>query len=121
MLFYSTVFTTVLQVFFSAIAIKFFSYSKTCASCDKKRVYTLTDENGRAFPVRRYVSAAGDCRFEVFNCAKLVGRGLAGMGKLLDCSAINDGGRAAAIAEDEEAQRAFYGNYTAGHRKKSVL
>ena len=65
--------------------------------------------------MRRYVSAAGDCRFEVFNCAKLVVRGLAGMGKLLDCSAINDGGRAAAIAEDEEAQRAFYGNYTAGH------
>ena len=96
-------------------------FGKTCASCDKKHVYTLTDENGRAFPVRRYVSAAGDCRFEVFNCAKLVGRGLAGLGKLLDCSAINDGGRAAALAEDEEAQRAFYGNYTAGHRKKSVL
>lgn len=96
-------------------------FGKTCASCDKKRIYILTDENGRAFPVRRYVSAAGDCRFEVFNCAKLVGRGLAGMGKLLDCSAINDGGRAVALAEDEEAQRAFYGNYTAGHRKKSVL
>ncbi len=45
-------------------------FGKTCASCDKKSVYFLTDEAGRKFPLRRYRTAGG-CRFEVFNCARL--------------------------------------------------
>ena len=45
-------------------------FSKTCVSCDKKDAYVLTDEAGRRFPLRRYVS--GGCRFELFNCAALV-------------------------------------------------
>lgn len=45
-------------------------FGKSCGQCDKRDFYTLTDENGRAFPMRRY--RAGDCRFELFNCARLI-------------------------------------------------
>lgn len=45
-------------------------FGKTCGQCDKRDLYTLTDENGRAFPMRRY--EVGGCRFELFNCARLV-------------------------------------------------
>ena len=40
-------------------------FGRNCASCDKKGVYTLTDESGRAFPIRRYISGEKTCRFEV--------------------------------------------------------
>ncbi len=96
-------------------------FGKSCAACDKRSVYKLTDENGREFPVRRFQSAAGECRFEVYNCANLVGAGSKGAGRLVDGSVAADPKTAAAIADDEEAQKKFYGRYTAGHRKKSVL
>ncbi len=44
-------------------------FEKTCSSCDRRPFYTLTDEEGRGFPLRRYV--LGGCRFEVYNCAPL--------------------------------------------------
>ncbi len=44
-------------------------FEKTCASCDRRKRYTLTDGEGRKFPLRRYVM--GSCRFEVYNCAPL--------------------------------------------------
>ncbi len=44
-------------------------FGKSCSQCDKRDLYTLTDENGRAFPLRRY--EVGSCRFELFNCARL--------------------------------------------------
>ncbi len=44
-------------------------FGKSCAQCDKRDLYTLTDENGRAFPMRRY--EVSGCRFELFNCARL--------------------------------------------------
>ncbi len=45
-------------------------FEKNCATCDKRARYTLTDEEGRKFPLRRYRAAEG-CRFEVYNCAPL--------------------------------------------------
>ncbi len=45
-------------------------FEKKCASCDKRGRYTLTDGEGRRFPLRRYVTS--ECRFEVFNCANLL-------------------------------------------------
>lgn len=45
-------------------------FEKRCFECDKRKIYTLTDENERKFPIRRYT--VGDCRFEVYNCANLV-------------------------------------------------
>lgn len=44
-------------------------FEKKCSSCDRRNTYTLTDENGRKFPLRRYKIT--DCRFELYNCAKL--------------------------------------------------
>ena len=45
-------------------------FGKSCASCDGRERYTLTDEAGREFPLRHYESVSG-CRFEVYNCARL--------------------------------------------------
>ncbi len=44
-------------------------FEKKCSSCDKCQLYTLTDENGRKFPLRRYKMT--NCAFELYNCAKL--------------------------------------------------
>ena len=44
-------------------------FEKKCSSCDRRELYTLTDENGRKFPLRRY--RITECRFELYNCAKL--------------------------------------------------
>ena len=44
-------------------------FEKKCNSCDMRRTYSLTDENGRKFPLRRYKTDG--CAFEVYNCAKL--------------------------------------------------
>lgn len=51
-------------------------FSKTCKDCDRKGVYTLTDENGREFPLRRYEVnyPQNGCRFEIYNCADLSSR-----------------------------------------------
>ncbi|MGN0806170.1 MAG: U32 family peptidase [Candidatus Coproplasma sp.] len=48
-------------------------FSKTCRDCDRKKLYTLTDENGREFPLRRYEVnyPSNGCRFEIYNCADL--------------------------------------------------
>ncbi len=46
-------------------------FERTCAACDKKTLYRMTDENGRVFPIRRYRTADTVCRFEVYNCAFL--------------------------------------------------
>ena len=45
-------------------------FSRDCKTCDKRERYTLTDEEGRSFPLRRYALSDG-CRFEVYNCARL--------------------------------------------------
>ena len=51
-------------------------FSKTCKDCDRKGVYTLTDENSREFPLRRYEVnyPQNGCRFEIYNCADLSSR-----------------------------------------------
>lgn len=48
-------------------------FEKKCSSCDKRNLYTLTDGEGRKFPLRRYKT--GECRFEVYNCADLESKG----------------------------------------------
>ena len=44
-------------------------FGKHCTDCDRRARYVLTDEQGRAFALRRYESSC--CRFELFNCAPL--------------------------------------------------
>ena len=95
-------------------------FGRTCSACDKKQTYILTDESGREFPVRRYVAADGSCRFEVYNCAALIGNGVRGMGKLIDVSVTRDKGVVCA-ADDEQAQKQKYHTYTSGHLKRGVL
>lgn len=61
-------------------------FGKSCASCDRRSRYTLTDEGGRRFPLIRYTNA--DCRFEVYNCACLAGG--AARNRLYDLSIFSD-------------------------------
>ena len=96
-------------------------FGKTCASCDQKSVYTLTDENERAFPVRRYKGAKGDCRFEVYNCADLISTGVNGGGKLLDLTLIKDKCAATNAKDNIDEQKKVYQRYTSGHYKRGVL
>ena len=95
-------------------------FGKTCSACDKKTLYTLTDENGRVFPVRRYLSAGGACRFEVYNCADLIGQGVPCAGKLLDLTLVSDK-EGASKADTDEKQKGIYEKYTSGHLKRGVL
>ena len=96
-------------------------FGKTCAACDKKGVYTLTDENGREFPVRRYLSADNSCRFEVYNCARLSGTGITRAGQLLDFTRVEDKQAAIQAKDNETEQKKLFTNYTSGHYKRGVL
>ncbi len=96
-------------------------FGKTCSACDKRAVYDLTDESGRVFPVRRYLSADGACRFEVYNCASLIGAGLKNCGKLLDLTVTKDKPRFAKAKGDEGEQKKLSNAYTSGHLKRGVL
>ncbi len=55
-------------------------FEKSCKTCDKRERYTLKDEDGRKFPLRRY--RMNGCRFEVYNCAPLSDGG--GAARLFD-------------------------------------
>ncbi len=95
-------------------------FEKTCAKCDKKKEYILTDENGRAFTARRYERANG-CRFEIFNCARLLGEKIDGVGRLIDLTTVEDKATAVAIDGNVELQKKFYPKYTFGHTKNNRL
>ena len=101
-------------------------FGASCATCDKKELYTLTDENGRSFSLRRYKGTSGNCRFEVYNCAELVSANVFGGIHLIDFSAFllsrpQAGNAVLKAIENEEEQKAIFQNYTSGHRKNSVL
>lgn len=92
-------------------------FGKKCGQCDKRKIYTLTDENGRKFPLRRY--KASECRFELFNCANLIG--VSATGTLIDCTLENSHEYAVKISADESRQKEHYKNYTRGHSNSPVL
>ena len=96
-------------------------FEKTCNRCDRRESYVLTDENGRAFPVRRYTDSLGTCRFEVYNCASLVGKGVHGMGKLIECTMQANKKDVVAAANNEAEQKSIFPAYTSGHHKNGVL
>lgn len=95
-------------------------FGKTCKACDKRTVYTLTDENGREFPVRRY-TVDGNCRFEVYNCAALVGKGVDRAGKLMEVTVTRDKNGAVKAVDKEAEQKTVYKKYTSGHTLGGVL
>ncbi len=96
-------------------------FRKTCKNCDKRDIYLLTDENNRVFPVKRYLAGDGACRFEVYNCASLIGVGVNGVGQLLDLT-ISAEKTACFLAKDNEMrQKEVYATHTSGHYKRGVL
>ncbi|MGN1061984.1 MAG: DUF3656 domain-containing protein [Candidatus Scatosoma sp.] len=97
-------------------------FGKTCGVCDRRGFYTLTDENSRVFPVRRYRDGTGECRFEIYNCADLVSGGISGAGALFDFTGKEELlPRAAALAASEEEQKRVFLKYTSGHTKNDVI
>lgn len=95
-------------------------FGKTCTACDKKSRYVLTDENGREFPVRRYVAGDGSCRFEVYNCAKLIGENIQGAGKIIDLTMTENKKQVLSLLGDENLLKQAYKTYTSGHYKRGV-
>lgn len=93
-------------------------FGKSCHSCDKRGLYTLTDENGRAFPMRRY--EAGGCRFELFNCARLVSENNF-TGALYELTTDGDPTVIQAKLSDTKALKEHFKNYTKGHTESPVL
>ncbi len=77
-------------------------FSRTCKDCDKRPVYVLTDEDGRAFPLRRYKTS--ECRFELYNCA------------YLQSSAHFTG-----ILKENSLPSEIYASRTKGHTESPVL
>ncbi len=95
-------------------------FEKTCAKCDKRQKYILTDENNREFPARRYELLSG-CKFELYNCADLIGEPVSGLGELLDLTFVEDKKSAIEGRASMERQKKFYQKYTFGHTKNNPL
>ena len=97
-------------------------FEKKCSACEKRFSYTLTDEGGRHFPLRRYKTSETACRFELFNCAALLApQNFANT--LIDLSTLPSA-LAKGVAENyknQEKLKEFLPVATAGHSKKSVL
>ena len=92
-------------------------FGRKCKDCDKRKDYTLTDESGRKFPLRRYKTS--ECRFEVFNCANLIGA--SPVGTLIDCTLESDTDYVIKISSDEQKQKKYFKSYTRGHSNSPVL
>lgn len=93
-------------------------FSHSCARCDKRTFYTLTDEENRAFPLRRYT--AKECRFELYNCNPLVGKNY-GAGTLADLTTEQFPAEISTIINDVDKLKRHYVNYTKGHTENPVL
>ena len=90
-------------------------FGKDCARCDKRFCYTLTDEQGRAFPLVRYENSV--CRFEIYNSAALAGCPQNCANRVYDFRTLSEED-AAAFAEGEEENVA---NRTAGALRRGIL
>lgn len=93
----------------------FCPFSRTCKTCDVRDTYTLTDEGGRAFSLRRF-GKKGACRFELYNCAPLAAYN--GMtSALVDLSVSGD----KALVGHAFCAEEYLTNATGGHKMRSVL
>ena len=91
-------------------------FGRTCKTCAKRREYTLTDEVGRKFPLRRYELSS--CRFELYNCANLCADNA--HGRLCDCTLLNGALISRELAEGKNI-RGELGDITRGHFNSPVL
>lgn len=90
-------------------------FGKSCASCDRRSSYLLTDEGGRTFPLLRYENSI--CRFEVYNASPLVSD-LDGQ-RIYDFCALSDTEKAAYLfgKNIKEALK----SYTTGALRGGIL
>ncbi len=93
-------------------------FKKTCSKCDKLMQYSMTDENGRVFPIKRYI-IGNNCRFEVYNCASLISEEQS-FNALLDLS-LEDNTNEIIANYKNKTLKQIYKNYTKGHLYNSVL
>ncbi|MBD5584240.1 MAG: U32 family peptidase [Clostridia bacterium] len=91
-------------------------FEKKCKTCDKRSVYTLTDENGRKFPLRRYSVSA--CRFEVYNCANLCAT--TPTGAIIDCTLQKNPQKILNAYKNGEDLKNIFTNYTKGHSVQPI-
>ena len=92
-------------------------FEKKCANCQRRKIYELTDSDGRKFPLRRYT--AGSCRFEVFNCANLISD-CSDTGIFLDCTLENNVETIVKNVRDTTKLTAVFKNYTRGHSVQPI-
>lgn len=93
-------------------------FEKTCTKCDRRKKYTITDEDVRVFPLRRY--SVNGCRFEIYNCNPLVGKS-GGHGILADLTVQDNPKEISAIINDSEKLKKHFKNYTKGHTENPVF
>ena len=93
-------------------------FGKKCTTCDKRNSYIMTDENGREFTLKRY-KIGGNCRFELYNCAKLISTDISS-GKLVDLSLTDNADTVLQNLGDENILKELFNNYTRGHSVNSV-
>ena len=89
-------------------------FGKDCAACDRREVYTLTDGDGRAFPLHRY--EISHCLFEVYNCADIWAEYPAG--RLMDCSLLSKSEISNCVSGKQPQGKK---TYTRGHSSAPVL
>ncbi len=92
-------------------------FEKKCASCDKRKLYTITDTDGRKFPLRRY--RVSECRFEVYNCADLVSSE-SNAGKLFDCTLSDNPEKIVESQDGYAACEKAFKNFTRGHTVNGI-
>ena len=95
-------------------------FGRTCSACDRRVRYTLTDEAGRKFPLRRYQTSL--CRFELYNCANLFcDKG--SFGGLYDCTLLNAAAFMHEVSGGAPAEKLkdMLGAVTRGHSSAPVL
>lgn len=97
-------------------------FEKSCKKCDCRKLYTLTDENSRAFPLRRYSFKAerGECVFELFNCAELVFENNF-TGVLADLTCHTDQAEISRNLKNINYLKTRIANRTSGHTQSPVL
>ena len=92
-------------------------FEKKCKNCDMREIYTLTDEKGRKFPLRRYTT--GECRFELYNCASLVSKS-SDCGKLVDFTLRCESKLTSELFGNEERLRNCFKEVTRGHSVEPI-
>ncbi len=95
-------------------------FSGECKSCDRRQVYTLTDEGGREFPLRRYRASGERCRFEVYNCVSLAAYNEK-TSAIVDLSVERSGEKLVEVAFSPEGVKRVAEKVTGGHANRSLL